>query len=232
MSSWETLNCVNHPDRIALERCEVCGKPLCAYCLYYTSDGQRLCKDHAEEARVMGAQIEEPGAYANQLIGAQVGAFGKEKRGQRASDETLYKGNSHDLTSFIGMLLGLITLASCCGAIYCLPIVGLALSFVGLLDAKKAYDPKRTRKYSLIGLLVSGLFVLVIVGFFTMYGLIFSSMIRTIGNPSWWPTVPYSTSTPTPTPVPPFTPTWTPLPTQTPGGSNLAVPRTPAPENF
>ena len=44
MSGWETLNCENHPERIALERCEVCNKPLCAYCLYYTGDGGTVFK--------------------------------------------------------------------------------------------------------------------------------------------------------------------------------------------
>ena len=60
MSDWETLNCEFHPERIALERCEVCGKALCAYCLYYTEDGQRLCAEHAESARAMGVQVDEP----------------------------------------------------------------------------------------------------------------------------------------------------------------------------
>jgi len=109
MSGWDTLNCTNHPDRIALERCEVCGKPLCAYCLYYTDDGQRLCKDHADEARSMGVQIEEPAAYADQLIGAQIGAIRKHKRGEQADGEKLYKGNSNDLVSLIGLLTGVIS---------------------------------------------------------------------------------------------------------------------------
>ena len=96
MGEWETLNCANHPDRIALERCEVCGKPLCAYCLYYTGDGQRLCQDHADEARLMGVHIEEPAAYADQLIGAQIGALRKQKRGESAGDGSLYLSTMGD----------------------------------------------------------------------------------------------------------------------------------------
>jgi hypothetical protein len=218
VSGWETLTCINHPERVALERCEVCHKPLCAYCLYYTADGQRLCQDHAEEARARGAQVEEPGAYAEQLIGAQVGASRKAKRSQHANDENLYRGNSHDLGSFVGMLLALITVASCCGAGYCLPIVAFVLSLVGLFNAGKAFDPRRTRKYSIIGLLVSGGFVLVIVGCIALYSMSFSSLIRSASNSSWWPTViPYVTDTPSPTSTPVITPTTTPPePTETP----------------
>ncbi len=213
MSGWESLHCINHPERVALERCEVCHKPLCAYCLYYTGDGQRLCQEHAEEARLRGAQVEEPGAYAEQLIGAQVGASGKVKRGQQATDDNLYRGNSHDVTSFIGMLLALITAASCCGAGYCLPIVAFVLSLVGLLNAGKAFDPRRTRKYSLIGLLVSGGFVLVIVGCIALYSMSFTTLIRSASNSSWWPTVvPLVTDTPTPTSTPVITPSPTPDP--------------------
>ena len=54
--------CTNHPERAAIENCEVCGVPLCAYCLYYTNDGQRLCKQHADEAEAAGAFIRSPGA--------------------------------------------------------------------------------------------------------------------------------------------------------------------------
>src|SRR5438874_942195 len=67
--------CTNHPERAAIENCEVCGAPLCAYCLYYTNDGQRLCKQHADEAEAAGAFIRSPGVYSGGLIGAQVGNF-------------------------------------------------------------------------------------------------------------------------------------------------------------
>jgi hypothetical protein len=91
MSGQDTLYCENHPNRIAVERCEVCHKPLCAYCLYYTEDGQRLCQAHAEEARLRGTQIEEPGIYADQLIGAHRCKL--KETGLAAGDEGLYMGN-------------------------------------------------------------------------------------------------------------------------------------------
>lgn len=201
MGEWETLNCANHPDRIALERCEVCGKPLCAYCLYYTGDGQRLCQDHADEARLMGVQIEEPAVYADQLIGAQIGALRKQKRGEAAGDGSLYRGNSHDLMGLIGLLVGAVSLAACCGAGYCLPLVGLVLSLVAVINAKHAYDPRRTRKLGLIGLAVSGVWVAVIAACIAVYGASLGPALIGFRNPRLYlpPTPVHATHTPPPT---------------------------------
>ncbi|MBI5958518.1 MAG: hypothetical protein HY866_07285 [Chloroflexi bacterium] len=209
MSQWDKLYCINHPERVALERCEVCGNPLCAYCLYYTNDGQRLCQKHAEQARLAGAQIEEPGAYAEQLIGAQVGADRKQKRGQFAGDEDLYKGNSHDVAAFMGMLVSLVSMGACCGLGYCFPVVGFFLSIVALINAGKAYDVGRTRRYALIGMLVSGIFVAILAGCIAIYGLSFSTLIRNANNPQiWFPTSQPVQPIPSDTPIP----TWTPIP--------------------
>jgi len=201
MREWETLNCANHPDRIALERCEVCGKPLCAYCLYYTEDGQRLCQDHADEARLMGVQIEEPATYADQLVGAQIGALRKHKRDETADGRALYRGNSHDLMGLIGLLVGAISLGACCGAGYCLPLVGLVLSLVAVINAKNAYDPRRTRRLGLMGLAVSGVWVLVFAGCIAFYGVSLRSALFTFRNPSLYlpPTPVQATNTPPPT---------------------------------
>ncbi len=201
MSGWETLNCSNHPDRIALERCEVCGKPLCAYCLFYTGDGQRLCEKHAQEARRLGLPVEEPAAYADQLIGAQVGAVRKQKHEQ--NDDGLYRGNSTDVLGFLGLLLGLISLAACCGAAYCLPVVGFVLSLIALINAKDSYDPRRTRRMGLAGLLVSSVWVVVIVACIAVYGLSLSTAFSTFRGPTWYiSTLSGATQTPTPTATP------------------------------
>ena len=205
MSGWEKLTCRNHPDRIALERCEVCNKPLCAYCLYYTDDGQRLCEEHAEAARRMGVRIEEPAAYADQLIGAQVGASRKQKREQ--DSEGLYKGNSTDLLGFLGLLIGLISLAACCGAAYCLPVVGFVLSLIALINARDSYDPRRTRRMGWIGLLISGLWVVVLAACIAIYGISLSTAFSTVRGPTWYiPTSPPATSTPAPTATPTVSP--------------------------
>ncbi len=208
MAGWDTLYCTVHPDRIALERCEVCQKPLCAYCLYYTEDGQRLCHEHAEEARRRGMRIEEPGAYAAQLIGAQVGADRKEKRGLTSGDGDLYKGNSNDLMAFVGMLVGLITLTMCCGGSCLLPIAGLAISLIALLNTAKSFDPRRTRRYAIMGALLSGVWVLLIAACFMLYGLSFRAMFSNLSNPNFyqstiiWQSGGSTNATATPSPTP------------------------------
>jgi hypothetical protein len=203
MPGWETLNCANHSDRIAIERCEVCNKPLCAYCLYYSEDGQRLCAEHADLARMAGLKVEEPGAYADQLLGAQAGVFRKQKRGAWIDDESLYKGNSHDLVGFLGAIIGLVSVVSCCGAVYCLPIAAFALSLAGIINAKNAFDPKRTRKLAIIGLLVSGVWVVILAACIAFYGISIRQAFSTYQNPNWWQQL-------QPSPLPTDTPTWTP----------------------
>lgn len=214
MADRQTLNCANHPDRLALERCEVCATPLCAYCLYYTEDGQRLCGDHAAEARRRGVRVEEPGAYADQLLGAQVGALSKRKRDVTAEDADLYKGNSTDLMSLIGLLVGVFSLGACCGALYCMPLAGGLVSLVAVINARKAYDPGRTRRLGWIGLLLSGVWIAAIVlciGAFmlpafmasnssTGTGPIFFPTFSTLAFPIDTPT-PLQTGTPTPEPT-------------------------------
>lgn len=210
MSDWDTLHCHNHPGRIALERCEVCAKPLCAYCLYYTEDGQRLCAEHAEIARAQGVEVAEPSTYADQLIGAQAGADRKLKRGATTEDRTLYKGNSTDLTGLIGMLLGVITLGTCCGLGYCLPVVGVGVSIVALLNANKAHDKARTRRLGLIGLITSGALVLVLVSCIVMYALSFAPFFTMLAVPL------NNLYTPPATLAPRQTPTRTPVVSPTP----------------
>jgi len=203
MTGWEIPNCANHPDRIAVERCEVCGKPLCAYCLYYTEDGQRLCAQHAEFARQSGLHVEEPGAYADQLIQAQAGMSGKHKR-ELWEDPTLYKGNSTDVLALVGMLIGVITLMSICGGTYCLPVVGVVLGLIGLLNASKAHDKKRTRIMSVVGLLTSGVWVLVLLGMMGLCFFSFQQSMRSLpySTPYWFPSAVWPTHTLTPTPEP------------------------------
>lgn len=203
MSGWETIGCVNHPDRLALERCEVCGKPLCAYCLYYTSDGQRLCAEHAEEARLRGIEVEDPASYATQLLGAQAGATHKRKH--EDDNDGLYRGNSNDLLGLIALLIAVVAMVSCGGGFYCLPPVGLILSLIAVLNAKKAHDPARTRRYGLIGLLVSSIWLLVVAACIVFFLAPLRTEQATITFPVVQPTLQPTalpTITPTPGPVP------------------------------
>ena len=159
LSTEPTLTtCANHPERAAVESCEVCLSPLCAYCLYYTSDGQRLCKTHAEQAAAAGAFIRAPGTYAGQLIGAQLEAS-RNQITQRAA----YEGDAVDVLALVGMVLGIVSIMLCVPGVCCLVgPVGMIFSVVALVGAKNAHDPSRTRTMAGIGALLSAMWILVI----------------------------------------------------------------------
>ncbi len=148
-------NCVNHPERAAVEHCEVCGSPLCAFCLYYTSDGQRLCKLHADQAEAAGAFIRDPGTYAGGLLPAQVSASVKKH------DVPLFEGNTPDVVALIALVLGLVSVSLCFPPVCCLigPI-GVILSLVALLGTKEARNVSRTRLMAGIGLTFSALWIM------------------------------------------------------------------------
>src|SRR5262245_59313715 len=153
--------CTNHPERAAIEDCEVCGTPLCAYCLYYTSDGQRLCKQHADQAEAAGAFIRSPGVYSGGLIPAQVGAAQPKSKVATA----LYEGNTSDVVALIGMLFAAVGLSILVPGVCCLVApVGFILSLVAMLGARDARNPKRTRTLAGIGIGLSGLWLLITVG--------------------------------------------------------------------
>lgn len=201
MSGWETIACANHPERLALERCEVCRKPVCAYCLYYTADGQRLCEEHAEEARLRGIGVEDPASYSAQLLGAQAGVAYKQKRTVE-QDDGLFRGNSNDLLGLVAALIAVIALVSCGGGFYCLPPVGLILSLIAILNAKKAHDPKRTRRYGMIGLLVSAIWLLLVAACIALFLAPLRVERATMTYPIVVPTaMPVSPPTVTPTPT-------------------------------
>lgn len=196
-----TTQCVNHPGRAAIERCEVCNEPLCAYCLYYTNDGQRLCKTHADEAQEAGAFIRAPGAYAGALIGAQVDAS------QAKPEKTAaYSGDAVDILAFIGLMFGIVSLMCCFPPALCLigPI-GLVTSVVALVTAKDAHDPGRTRTLAGVGITLSSLLVVVlllcIVAYFTQ-ATIFTSVLRGSGLSLSQPTQPISPPSAVPTVLP------------------------------
>ncbi|GAB4427439.1 MAG: hypothetical protein Kow00106_23280 [Anaerolineae bacterium] len=151
----------------------------------------------------MGLRIEEPGLYADQLLGAQVGADHKRKREHEHEAKGLYTGNSTDLMGLVGLLIGAISLIACCGAGYCLPVVGFVFSLVALINARHAVDPRRTRRMGIAGLLVSGVWVLVIAACIAVYGLSLSSALASFRSATWYfPTAIQSTDTPTPSPAP------------------------------
>lgn len=169
------LQCVNHPDRLPIESCEICGKALCGYCLYYTEDGQRLCEEHAQVAKANGLQIVPPAVYAGGIIPSQAQAQRQNQnpldppKGALMGQRALYHGNNQDIGAFIAMMIGVITLASCCGGAYCLPFAAVILGGLVLMNADEAIDPKRTRIQAILGILTGGVFVCVILGCIGFY---------------------------------------------------------------
>ncbi len=214
-----TETCINHPERAAIEHCEVCHEPLCAYCLYYTSDGQRLCQAHADQAAASGAYIRAPGVYANGLIPTQVEADRKPKEPTAA----LYEGNTADLIAFIGLLLGVVSIAACIPGLNCLiGPVGLVVSLVAFFNAREARNRSRTRTLAGLGAGLSALMLIIGAAcIFWYFGQIatlstsFSNLQLTIVYPGSFPrsqpTVVVVTSAP-PTQVPSVAPSATSAP--------------------
>ncbi len=222
----DTEYCENHPDRAAIEHCEVCGKALCGYCLYYTLDGQRLCKEHALQAEAQGVQVISPAIYAAGIIPAQARASEsaeKSEEGVRKAKVALtgkrvmYQANNNDVMGLLALLISVIAVPSiCCMGGLCLPFVGFLLSALALVNAKDAVDTKRTRQQGFIGLGVSGIFGLGIAACIAVYAVgIFGAFQSNssfnyyypTSNPTYYyyltPSVqPIATSTPRPTATP------------------------------
>jgi hypothetical protein len=157
--------CVNHPERAAVEECEVCQKALCAYCLYYTTDGQRLCADHERQAQAAGAMIKPPGAYADSLIASQLDASRPVP-----VKEALFEGDNVDLLALVGLVIGIISIMLCIpfGICFVGP-VGLIASLLALVGANRSRDPSRTRAMASVGALLSSIWVLIFVACLVAY---------------------------------------------------------------
>jgi len=201
--------CKNHPDRPYIEKCEVCGDALCGYCLYYTEDGQRLCEKHAQSARANGLKVIPPAVYAQGIIPAQADATNREEarsfiqrkpKGAVEPNMPTFEGNNHDLGAFLAMVIGLVTLAACCGASYCMPIVAMILGVLALSNAKNAVDPARTRRHAWVGIATGGVFMLAIAAFCAFYVFVFAAGISASSNTFYTPYVlPTDTASPAPT---------------------------------
>jgi len=100
-----------------------------------------------------------------------------------------------------------VSLVMCCGAGYCLPLVGFVLSLIALINARRSLNPRRTRRMGVLGLLVSGVWVVIIAACIATYGLSISSAVTAFRGAAWhWPTAVSATETPTPLPTPAPTP--------------------------
>lgn len=210
--------CFNHPERAALETCEICGKSLCGYCLYYTSDGQRLCEIHAHEAKSNGIKIIPPAIYANGILSSQAEAnqqiepsAPKNKGIYDSRKHAIYQGNNQDLNGFLAMGLGLAGILSCCWVTPCVfPFIAVLLGVLALLNAKDSIEPRRTRQQAWIGIFTGGCMATIILGIIAFYVLLYGSLFA---GASFWNfnnVTPYYYSTNTHTPNANFFPTSTP----------------------
>ncbi len=213
--------CTNHPTRAAVEHCEVCGTPLCNFCLYYTDDGQRLCETHAREAHALGLGFNPPEVYADGLLSGQADATRHQKailrgspiipaiKGAVSGPRIMYQANNMDLLAFVSMLTGIFGVIAICGGGVCLPPLGFLMSIFALMSAKDAVDSRRTRNQAIIGLIMSGIFFL---GIAASIALCAWSVNSANNTPAYYnPTSPFGTPSPIPSrtraPIQTLTPT-------------------------
>jgi len=154
--------CYRHPNRLAVEHCEECQKPVCGACLWYAESGERLCPDHATELRQAGQTVHPPERYAEAIAHSQASAA------QAPRENIPYKGNSVDVMALAATITGLTALLACGGLSWAIPLIALILGFIGWLQSKDALDPKRARWMSLVGLTGGGVFLVVVAGFFVV----------------------------------------------------------------
>lgn len=89
----------------------------------------------------------------------------------------MYQGNSYDMAALVGVISGALVLLSC-GTLglgtYCLPLLPLILGVIGLVTAKDAVNPDRTRLMSWISIGIGGVIFLLIILLVLVYaGFIF-----------------------------------------------------------
>lgn len=159
--------CFQHPDRLAVEHCEVCRRPVCGSCLWYAESGERLCPDHAAEFQRVRKDVIPPERYAAGIAHSQAAAA------RPSAQEAPYKGNSTDVGALVAAVSGVVALASCAGVAWVIPLVAFFLGLVSWLQARDSLDPRRTRWLAGLGLAGGGIFVLFIVGFMALMFLCF-----------------------------------------------------------
>jgi hypothetical protein len=153
------MNCHFHPDRVAVEACEICKHPLCGECLWYAESGERLCPTHAEGWQAQGRVVHPPQRYAEGIAFSQVSAANPPR------PSVPYQGNSSDLTALVALMLGVSSVLACWGLWYLLPMVAFLLGMVAWLNARNAVNPARTRWLAGGAIATGGSFLLFSFGF-------------------------------------------------------------------
>ncbi len=158
--------CYRHPERTAVEFCEVCRKPLCATCIWYAEEGHRLCPDHATEWLQAGKAVLPPERYAEAMHFSQASAAKP-----MPEADVPYKGRTADLSALLALVFGLSSLLACAGLYFVLPFMALGLGVLAWAQARQAYDPVRARWLGGVGLATGGALTLVMVGSVVLFGL-------------------------------------------------------------
>jgi hypothetical protein len=174
--------CSFHPDYASVEQCEVCARDLCDVCLWYDDSGRRLCVTHARAHEAGGGEVYSPEHYDEALSPQIIDPYAAIV----PIDKAPYRGNSQDMTAGIAALIGITSLASCFGGMYCLPVFGGILGVVSLLKASESLKPDRTRNLSLVAIFIGilGLAPIVLaLGYFGMMMLIFGAAAASGGSP-------------------------------------------------
>lgn len=159
--------CYRHPDRLAVEHCETCHKPVCGACLWYAEAGQRLCPDHAADQLRAGQAVQPPERYAAGIAPSQASAA------QAAPAPAPYQGNQTDLTALAAAFAGASALLACAGFAWLMPVVALVLGVAAWLQHRQALDPRRTQQLSLVGLAGGGVLVLAVAAMVILFSLCF-----------------------------------------------------------
>ena len=183
--------CFQHLDRLAVEHCEVCKRPVCGSCLWYAESGERLCPNHAAEFQAQGKPVISPERYAAGITHSEVSAA------RPAGGREPYRGNSADVSALVAAVVGLMSLTLCAGLSWALPLLAFALSLISWLQAKEALDPRRTRRLAALAMAGGGLFMVVIAVGFLFFFLLFAFAMTMATRGGGFPT-PFPLPTPTP----------------------------------
>lgn len=148
---------------------------MCDLCLWYADDGRRLCQRHAGAHEAAGGTVISPDNYDTALQPQSLnGAPPAENKGE-------YRGNSMDLSAYTAMLVGLVTLLSCIGGSYFLPLVAGILGLIAFLNAQNSVDAGRTRTFGILGM-AGGLLGIVPIAIFFCFFLFMMGMVFSGGG--------------------------------------------------
>jgi hypothetical protein len=185
--------CFQHPDRPAVEHCEICARPVCGFCLWYADSGERLCPAHAAEFEKEGKPVHPPERYAAGIAPSAASAA------RPTAQDVPYHGNSADVGALVAAVAGIAALASCAGMGWILPVLAVVFGLVSWLQAKDALNVRRTRWLAGIGMAGGGVFLLF---FVSVFGLMFVCFFLQVVIASSVRTPPIPTAAPFATPIP------------------------------